>query len=58
MPQSVPGLWRRIPKWLIDPEGPIFIRKGYAASFLPWALRFLAAVKADKVDGIGDAMMA
>ena len=58
VPQSVPGLWRRIPKWLIDPEGPIFIRKGYAASFLPWALRFLAAGAADKVDNIGDAMMA
>lgn len=58
VPQSVPGLWRRIPKWLIDPEGPIFIRKGYAASFLPWALRFLAAGAADKVDNIGDSMMA
>ena len=57
VPQSVPGLWRKIPKWAIDPEGPIFIRKRHIASFMPWAMRFLAAGKAEKVDQIGDAMM-
>ena len=43
VPQSVPGVWRKIPKWVIDPEGPIFIRKRYIASLWPWAMRFLAA---------------
>ena len=23
VPQSMPGVWRSIPKWLFDPEGPI-----------------------------------
>jgi D-amino-acid dehydrogenase len=46
-----------VPKWVIDPEGPIFIRKRYLASFLPWALKFLQAGKVEKVEKIGDAMM-
>lgn len=57
VPQSVPGLWRKLPKWVMDPEGPVFIRKKYLASFMPWAVRFLAAGKGKKVDHIGDAMM-
>jgi len=57
VPQSVPGLWKKLPKWVIDPEGPIFIRKRYLASFLPWALKFLQAGKTEKVEQIGDAMM-
>ena len=57
VPQSVPGLWKKVPKWVIDPEGPIFIRKRYLASFLPWALKFLQAGKVEKVEKIGDAMM-
>ena len=57
VPQSVPGLWKKLPRWVIDPEGPIFIRKRYLASFLPWALKFLQAGKAEKVERIGDAMM-
>ena len=57
VPQSVPGLWKKVPKWVIDPEGPIFIRKRYLASFLPWALKFLQAGKLEKVEKIGDAMM-
>lgn len=57
VPQSVPGLWKKLPKWVIDPEGPIFIRKRYLASFLPWALKFLQAGKIEKVEQIGDAMM-
>ena len=57
VPQSVPGLWKKLPKWVIDPEGPIFIRKRYLASFLPWAFKFLQAGKTEKVEQIGDAMM-
>ena len=57
VPQSVPGLWKKVPKWVIDPEGPIFIRKRYLASFLPWALKFLQAGNVEKVEKIGDAMM-
>ncbi|MEC8203455.1 MAG: FAD-binding oxidoreductase [Pseudomonadota bacterium] len=58
VPQSMPGLWKSIPRWLLDPEGPIALRLTYAATFLPWAVKFLRAGKVDGLDAIGDAMMA
>ena len=58
VPQSMPGLWRKLPKWLLDPQGPVFVRTRHAPFFLPWALKFLAAGRQGRVDGIGDAMMA
>jgi len=58
VPQSMPGLWKSVPKWLLDPEGPIALRLGYAATFLPWAVKFLRAGRVEGLDTIADAMMA
>ena len=58
VPQSVPGLWRKIPRWLLDPEGPVFVRARHAPAFLPWALKFLSAGRHNRIDAVGDAMMA
>jgi D-amino-acid dehydrogenase len=58
VPQSMPGLWRNIPKWTLDPEGPIALRWGYLPTFLPWALKFLRAGTEAKLPAIGDAMNA
>ncbi|EJB06873.1 glycine/D-amino acid oxidase, deaminating [Rhizobium leguminosarum bv. trifolii WSM597] len=43
MPASRPGIWAQMPKWLLDPEGPVRIRPGYLPKLVPWFLRFLAA---------------
>lgn len=43
MPASRPSVWRQIPGWLLDPEGPVHVRPGYMPRLLPWFLRFLAA---------------
>ena len=56
VPQSMPGIWRSIPKWLLDPEGPVAIRWGYLPKFLPWALKFLAAGQENRLPAIADAM--
>ncbi len=58
VPQSLPGVWKSIPKWLLDPEGPVAVRPGYLPKALPWALRFLRAGRPDKITGISDAMAA
>ncbi|MEL6481094.1 MAG: FAD-binding oxidoreductase [Pseudomonadota bacterium] len=58
VPQSLPGVWKSVPRWLLDPEGPLRVRPSYALRFLPWALRFLAASNPRGLDRIGDAMMA
>ncbi len=58
VPQSLPGLWKSIPGMLFDPDGPASIRPGYFPKFLPWAIRFLKAGRADRVAGIARAISA
>lgn len=58
VPQSLPGIWRSAPRWLLDPEGPLRVRPAHAPRFVPWALRFLAAGRANRLPAIADAMNA
>ena len=58
VPQSMPGLWKSIPGWLLDPEGPIALRTGYAIKFLPWAIKFFQSGQEYRLPAIADAMMA
>lgn len=58
VPQSMPGLWRSIPGWLIDPQGPVALRWRYLPKVLPWTLKFLRAGRADRVTKIAAAMAA
>lgn len=43
MPVSRPSIWMQVPKWLLDPEGPIRVAPGYAPKLTPWFLRFFRA---------------
>ncbi len=56
VPQSMPGLWKSIPKWLLDPEGPVSIAPSHFPKFLPWSLRFLSKGRGSTVVAISDAM--
>lgn len=56
VPQSLPGIWKSIPKWLLDPEGPVAVRPGYLLKALPWAIRFLRAGVPERITAISDAM--
>ncbi|MEZ5658266.1 MAG: FAD-dependent oxidoreductase [Burkholderiaceae bacterium] len=58
VPQSVPGLLRKVPGWLLDPEGPVALRLAYAPRMLPWLGRFLAAGSERRLPPIADAMLA
>jgi D-amino-acid dehydrogenase len=58
VPQSLPGLWKSAPKWLLDPAGPLVVRPNYWFRFLPWALKFLRAGQAERLPAIADAMNA
>ncbi|MFT8675839.1 MAG: FAD-binding oxidoreductase [Acetobacter sp.] len=41
LPTSRPDVWRHIPRWLMDPAGPVSIAPRYAPRLLPWFWRFL-----------------
>lgn len=49
MPASRPSVWKQIPGWMLDPEGPVRIRLGYMPRLLPWFLRFIAAARPAKL---------
>ncbi|WP_106268929.1 NAD(P)/FAD-dependent oxidoreductase [Donghicola tyrosinivorans] len=49
MPASRPSVWRQIPGWLLDPEGPISVRPAYMPRLIPWFWRFLMASRPAKL---------
>ena len=56
VPQSMPGLWTKVPGWLLDPLGPVTVRPGYLLRLAPWGLRFLYEGRASRIDAISSAM--
>jgi D-amino-acid dehydrogenase len=57
IPMSSPGLWRKVPGYLMDPLGPLTIRWSYLPRMLPWLSRFLrAGSTAGKIAAIGRAL--
>lgn len=43
IPPAVPGLWKKVPKFLADPLGPLAIRWSYFPQVAPWLVRYLRA---------------
>jgi D-amino-acid dehydrogenase len=41
IPPAVPGLWKKVPKFLADPLGPLAIRWSYLPRVAPWLIRYL-----------------
>ena len=57
IPMSSPGLWRKVPGYLMDPLGPLTIRWSYLPRLLPWLRRFVqAGSTAAKVSATGRAL--
>ncbi|MDT8345040.1 MAG: FAD-dependent oxidoreductase [Thermohalobaculum sp.] len=52
VPTATPGLWRRVPKMLLDPMSPLKIRWTYLPQLVPWLVRFLAAGRAAHAERI------
>lgn len=58
VPESVPGLWKSVPGWLIDPLGPMAVRAAHLPVAAPWLLRFLASGRLARVERQADALRA
>jgi D-amino-acid dehydrogenase len=43
VPMALPGIWKQVPGWLLDPLGPLAVRLGYAAKAAPWLVKFMGA---------------
>ncbi len=58
VPLAMPGVFGKIPKWLMDPEGPLTIRPAYFPRALPWLMRFALAARPARVAQIADGLRA
>lgn len=56
LPVGMPGMWKQVPSWLRDPEGPLTIRSSYLPQVLPWLLRFLQHSNPQEVTRIATAL--
>lgn len=43
VPMSMPGLWKRLPGYLLNPLGPLVISWRHILGLSPWIIRFLLA---------------
>ena len=48
-PVAMPGVIRNVPRWLMDPLGPLSLRWSYLPSILPYLIRFIRAGTPEKV---------
>ena len=58
VPLGLPGTWRKVPRWLMDPSGPLTIAPRYALRIAPWLWRFQRASAMHRVERIADALHA
>ena len=49
VPLAMPGVLRKVPGWLADPEGPLHIRLAHLPQALPWLLRFVRSASRARV---------
>lgn len=58
IPAAAPGIWWRIPRWLLDPLGPLSIRASHAIRLAPWLVRFARSSAPPEVARISRALAA
>lgn len=56
LPVGMPGMWKKVPRWLLDPEGPLVVRGNYLFHALPWLMRFVRHMSRAEVERIAAAM--
>jgi len=56
VPLSMPGMLGRLPGWLADPLGPLYLDWRHVPRALPWLLRWVAAGRPARVKQISAAM--
>jgi len=47
LPPASPGVWKQVPKWLMDPLGPLSVRPTYLPRAAPWLWRYLASASTE-----------
>ena len=56
LPVGLPGMWKRVPQWLLDPLGPLTVRWRHAPVVMPWLVRMLRHSSRGEVTRIAAAL--
>lgn len=56
VPLGLPGTWKKVPGYLLDPEGPLRVPWRYAARAAPWLWQLHLATSLARVNAIADAL--
>ncbi len=56
VPVTVPGLLKKAPRMLFDPNQPLFMRSSYLPKLLPWLVRYLRHANASDTERIATAL--
>jgi D-amino-acid dehydrogenase len=56
VPLGLPGLWKKVPGWLLDRDGPFSIRWRYALALAPWLWQLHRNTSMARVAAIADAL--
>lgn len=56
VPIALPGMLRQVPKWLLNPNGPLVVNPSDIPTVFPWLLRWVGASRLKNVLRISDAM--
>lgn len=58
VPMALPGMLRRVPRWLLDPKGPLVVRWRHLPRALPWLASWVREGREDRVWAISAALRA
>ena len=56
LPVAMPGIMKKIPRWLLDPLGPLTVRWSYLPYVAPWLLQFIRHANRDEAVRVATAM--
>lgn len=56
IPASVPGLLWKVPRWLIDPLGPLALKPAHFPAMVPWLCRFMRSGRPEEMQRIAAAL--
>lgn len=56
VPLGLPGMWKKVPGYLLDPEGPLRVPWRYAPRIAPWLWQLQRASSLARVNAIADAL--
>ena len=56
MPMAGPGIIRRVPGWLLDPCGPLFVKPSHFLSLVPWLWHFHRAGSRTSIEHLSRAL--